>query len=91
MPAAGDPADLTPPGGLSAVGHLGVAGDRLVLTTAAGSGIELFRLTDGKPTPVTKRAVKPPHAFRGPAAVSPDGKRAACGCGTVAGLPAVGQ
>lgn len=79
--------DMTPADGLGAAGHLAVAGDRLVLTAAAGSGIELLERDGDKWVSRVKRADKPPHEFRGPVAVSPDGKRAACGCGTVAGLP----
>ena len=91
---AGDPprlmrgdTDLTPADGLTAAGFLAVAGDRAVLTAATGSGIELLRLDGGNAVPVAKRADKPPHEFRGPVALSADGRRAACGCGTVAGLP----
>jgi hypothetical protein len=81
-------ADLTPPDWLANTNFLAVAGDRVVLTVATGSGIELLKLAGDKAVSVAKRADKPPHEFRGPVALSADGKRAACGCGTVAGLPA---
>ncbi len=79
--------DLTPADGLAATGFLAVAGDRAVLTAAAGSGIELLTLAGDKAVSVARRADKPPHEFRGPVSLSADGRRAACGCGTVAGLP----
>lgn len=87
IPADGPAADITPADGLSAASQLAAVGDRLVLIAATGSGIEVLTLTGDKAVPVAKRAGKPPHEFRGPVAVSADGGRAACGCGTVAGLP----